>query len=497
MPDYDRTLIAPNRAALVRALGEAVAAANGRARTQTLAGRRPEGALRAAEADGPAEGWWQWNGGTGRGRAWVPLSLAAVAWWSDRAGRRHVRVVGRRGKFSRPQLNHLLDPEREGWPALALVYPDAGFLAERGGRWSLVAVCACGAFGPPERLAWMGDCCGPCHDRREEGAAPVRAWPAGGSATLRGAAVPLVWPHFLAFSPDGRTLAASTGRGTVRLWDVQTGEARLTLTEASDRGGQVSQAITCLAFTPDGRGVLTGSRHGQVTRWDTATGQRQPLLGLRGWVHAVAVSPDGALLAAADAVTGISGWDLPTLAPRALVPQTRGDNPHGAERLAFSPDGATLAAGYWDGEVRLWDVASRAARPGLRGPHTEVHSLSFSADGRTLAVGLRREVTMRGWGPPHPVLLWDTARGVVRRAVGGSQPTCAAALTPDGCWLLTGDEVRRLRVWDTKTGEEALAVLWHRSPVCALALSPDGRTVASCGQDGTVRLWPREALRPG
>ncbi len=311
MPDYDRTLLAPTREDLERALGEAVAAANGRARMQTLAGPPPEGALRAAEARGPAEGWWQWNGGTGRGRAWASLSLAAVAWWTDRAGRRHVRVVGRRDKFSRPQLNHLLDPEREGWPTLALVYPGAGFLAERGGRRSFVAVCACGAFGPPERLAWMGDCCGPCHDRREEDGEPVRLWPAGAGATLLGAMILLPWAHFLAFSPDGRTLAASTGRGTVRLVDTRTGETRLTLTQGGGRVDQVEEAITCLAFAPDGRGLLTGSRHGHVTRWDAETGQPHPLLRLRGWVHAVAVSPDGSLLAAADPVTGLTGGVSP------------------------------------------------------------------------------------------------------------------------------------------------------------------------------------------
>ncbi len=167
------------------------------------------------------------------------------------------------------------------------------------------------------------------------------------------------------------------------------------------------------------------------------------------------------------------------------------------KRLAFSPDGRALAAGYFDGSVRLWDVAGRTALATLAGPRSEIHSLSYSADGRTLAVGYRREITMRGWGPAHPVLLWDTAREVVRLAVAADRPTLSAALTPDGRWLLTGGEDRRLCVWDAQTGAEALAVLWHRSPVSAVAVSPDGRLAASCGQDGTLRLWPWEALRPG
>jgi hypothetical protein len=495
MARYDCTLIAPDKTRLERALAEAVAAANGRAQAQTLSGPPPEGALRAAEADGPAEGWWQWNGGEGRGRAWESLSLAAVAWWTDRAGRRHVRVVGGRRRFSRPQLNHLFDPQREGWPALALVYPDVGFLAERGGRRSLVAVCACGAFGPPERLGWMGDCCGPCHDRREEGATPAPVWPAGRGATLPGARPEGGWSPFLAFSPDGQRLAASTGGGAVRLWDVRTGKARLTLSGPADGGGQVAEALTCFAFTPDGRGLLSASLHGQVARRDTETGQGQALLRVGGWVHALAVSPGGALLAVSDPASGITGWDLPGCAPRPLAPPAI--RPPLVRRLAFSPDGRALAAGYFDGSVRLWDVAGRAAPASLRGPHSEIHSLSYSADGRTLAVGYRPEFTMRGWGQPHPVLLWDTAREIIRLAVAGAQPTNSAALTPDGRWLLTGDDGHRLRVWDTRTGEEALAALWHRSAIGPLAVSPDGQTVASCDQEGTVRLWPWEALRPG
>src|SRR5207302_2382916 len=104
-------------------------------------------------------------------------SVVGLAWWTDHVGRKHFRVVGHRAKFNRPHLKNILDPAGQGWPPLALVYPDYLFFKTCRGERVLTAVCACGVFGPPERLAWMGNCCGPCHDGREEGREPERLGP--------------------------------------------------------------------------------------------------------------------------------------------------------------------------------------------------------------------------------------------------------------------------------------------------------------------------------
>ena len=100
---------------------------------------------------------------TGRGH----LDFVSLAWWTDAVGRRHVRVEGESGREHRgasPPLPNNEDPR----PPLAHVYPDRLFRRQRAGVDVWLAACACGATGLPEALAWMGPCCGPCHDRRQE-----------------------------------------------------------------------------------------------------------------------------------------------------------------------------------------------------------------------------------------------------------------------------------------------------------------------------------------
>ena len=62
--------------------------------------------------------------------------------------------------------------------------------------------------------------------------------------------------------------------------------------------------------------------------------------------------------------------------------------------------------------------------------------------------------------------------------------------------LATGGDDGLLRLWDVNLGRERLAVEWHLDGVCAVAFAPDGLTVASGSFDGSVKLWPREVLRP-
>ncbi len=150
MASLNRTLLRPTPAEVESLLRDAVAAANYRCRKLRLAWPLPDLTEFLADYATRPEGQKLWLGATGEET--TQASQAAVVWWTDCAGRRHVRVAGNRGPFAdRSRLALLSEPS--SWPPLAIL-DSRVFLRTRGGKSELMALCGCGAFGPPESLGW-------------------------------------------------------------------------------------------------------------------------------------------------------------------------------------------------------------------------------------------------------------------------------------------------------------------------------------------------------
>jgi WD40 repeat protein len=106
----------------------------------------------------------------------------------------------------------------------------------------------------------------------------------------------------LAFSPDGRRLAAAGFTEVLKVWGVESGEPVLSL-------GHARMAVS-VACSPVGRRIATGSFDGTVTVWESETGHK--LLTLEAFpvpVVGVAFSPEGLRLAAAAGDGKIKVWD--------------------------------------------------------------------------------------------------------------------------------------------------------------------------------------------
>src|SRR5262249_26419501 len=164
--------------------------------------------------------------------------------------------------------------------------------------------------------------------------------------------IPISEARALAFSPDGRTLAATSDRtGQITLWDMAANRERARL------HGHPSPAIS-LAFSPDS-GALASGAYGDraVIVWDVATGgQRARLAATPGpvTVSALAFSPDGSFLASASRFEGsVRIWDRAGRVVCLLACHSCGLN-----SVAFSPEGRRLATADHDGSVKLWSVAT-------------------------------------------------------------------------------------------------------------------------------------------
>ena len=155
----------------------------------------------------------------------------------------------------------------------------------------------------------------------------------------------------LLFSPDGRTLAAGSSQGRVRLWDLAEG----TYTAASASGHE--NVVQALSFSSDGATLASGSSN-RVNLWDVARGANIRTLQ-SDWAHCVDLSPDGTLFAAGHQDGRIRLWQVATGNPLAALE----GHSHIVSRLVFSPDGGILASSSQDGTVLLWDVPSILPNP--------------------------------------------------------------------------------------------------------------------------------------
>jgi len=280
----------------------------------------------------------------------------------------------------------------------------------------------------------------------------------------------------VSISQDG-WLVSSDDTGTLQLWPVNGDTAAADPWQWQQASGFVSAAISAdgtLVATVDAQQLQVWQRQGQalLPLWQA------PLAS--PWK--VAFSPQAATVAVTDGTT-IQIFDAATSAPL----QTLSGHPSQVWALAFDPTGTLLASGS-DDQIRLWDLAT--------GQPWRTWQAAAIADSPILAATLSRDgrylVSGNGLGE---VRLWDwRSHQCVSMMANHRQAVRSLAIAPDAEWIASGSDSGTVRLWHRQTHQDQ-AIMQHPQGITALAMSPDGHWLASGSADGTLQLWHRHRHR--
>ncbi|MGH7140987.1 MAG: WD40 repeat domain-containing protein, partial [Pirellulales bacterium] len=154
---------------------------------------------------------------------------------------------------------------------------------------------------------------------------------------------------------------------------------------------------------------------------------------------------------------------------------------HGPDNraLAISPDGNLLAVAGRDGYIRLWQLPQGELLRDIQADTLRIRTLAFSPDGRELASG----------GDGRQVRLWHVETGELSRSMPKRPGRTLSLVFCGDNRLASGSSDNLIRLWDLASGGEQLELVGHTGSVSALAWHAERSLLVSGSFDTTVRLW--------
>lgn len=295
----------------------------------------------------------------------------------------------------------------------------------------------------------------------------------------------------IAWSPQARALAVAYGGG-VSLWrDGFGGEA--------DARFEHSAPIKDVAFSPDGKWLAAASSDTFVYILDTQLKVMTSFQATNA-VDCVAISPDGRFIAAGCADGTVQHTDLKTREHQAIPA-------HETEisRMRFISN-QQLISGSRDGSLKLWNLSDKTVINSVQHIASQDQAIWLQrvdgAQEKEVITTLPhpvwvRDIAMYGdqaavaWKDGSITLysLRDKKLSLIRAIEAHEHGVDALAFSSDGTLLASGGRDNTIKLWNVSTGELLTTLTSHRKPVLALAFAVNDLFVISGSGDNTLKLW--------
>jgi serine/threonine protein kinase/WD40 repeat protein len=290
-----------------------------------------------------------------------------------------------------------------------------------------------------------------------------------------------VLPHpgyieHVAWSRDGRLIAAACADKNVYVWSTQNLDAPLTVCR-----GHLSQAIL-VAFNHDSTLLMSGSYDGTTRLWDPRRGEQLVSADHRG----LRFSDDNRWIAVNDLAVGYGRCEL-AAGNECRILSTSPPIDHVVD-VAFSPDGRFLAGFSRGNGVDVWNIAGGTTEVARINIGVETRSVEFTPDGKSLIASGRGGV---GRLPIDAIVSGDSSAVLAsREVIAQAAFPCETALSRDGNRLVASLAGDVINLYDLDSPQTPVRMQSVPSFSWFVAISPNGRwAAASEKRNGDIPVW--------
>ncbi|MBW4465078.1 MAG: hypothetical protein KME07_06515 [Pegethrix bostrychoides GSE-TBD4-15B] len=280
------------------------------------------------------------------------------------------------------------------------------------------------------------------------------------------------WVRVVAFSPlDNNLLISGSEDFTVRLWDIQNNQCLKTL--AGDIG-----LVLSVVQNPKTKLLASSGSNGRINFWDVETGEC-----LKSWqahtanfrVWSIAWSPDGQYLVSGSEDKTLKVWDNAGTLLKILA-----EHEGTIRAVAFSPDGQMIASGSEDSTIKLWSTLNYSCLKTLDRHKDKVYCLAFNPHDSNFLVSGSQDSTLIGWN-----LNSDEHFKVY---IGHGDMISSVAFNPDGQTLSSGGSTI-IKFWNIKEDQPIKTLRGYTDELWAVAFNPNGESLVSSSKNGRIRIW--------